>query len=357
MGRSRNVSDDDLDSAYLNEMTGDEGNTDENAVTDETPPAQGPTGPDDDDAGTESVDDGGGKPNGSRPTRTEPPAPKGPARGATGPQAHQPKVNLTDAQQRQVYHAIKDRLQPVFNAQNRQMNVLRNENSQIKAQLKVYTDRDNVAREHNLTPLQQAQSYQLMAALLRDPPATIRYLIDKATANGHNLTGILGQGAQVGPSPQAIKDMIAEAVQPLTREATARQEQQQLRAEAQGQLNEFYSDFPDAQVHEDVLNQMLQRDPNLSLHRALFELKDYYSKHGLDWSVPLQVHVQQRRAGNGQQPQHTTQQPLNMRGSNGAAFEQPERGNGAVREAPPSASFRDIVKEQMRLAGFNVSNL
>lgn len=364
MPRGRSVTDDDLDSKYLTSMVGDEGGNDEDASTgDEGSQEEGAVEQGDGGARSQSNDDGGGEPIGGRQQRQEQVAPKGQQKPGNqqqprGQQQQQQKTNLNDAAQRQVYQAIKDRLQPVFNAQNRQMDQLRREHATMTAQLKVYQDRDAAMGQHKLTPVEQGQSFQLMAALKKDPVATIKYLVDKATASGHNVAGLLGNGA-TGPSPQAIKDMIAEAVQPLTREAAARQEQQEQRDAAQQQLRDFYGEFPDAQVHEQVLNMAMQRDPSLTLHRALFELKDYYLKNGLDWSVPLHVHVQQRPGNNQTQQRRAPQsQSLNIRGSDGATFDQQDRqGNQAVREAPPSASFKDIVREQMRLAGFNVQNL
>ena len=351
MPRGRDVTTEDMSSDYLEQLTGSQVDKETDDV--ETEDAVSP----DKETRTDDAVDKGARQERPRDdkqqqrTQQDRRVDKQQPNKADNRQQTATKIDLNDARTRDVYHALKERMQPVFLAQDRKINEATKRAEQLETQLNIYKERDNVAQQYKLTPIQQVQGMQLMAAYLKDPAATVKLLIDKAQANGHNIQ--IGSTPS-GVSPEAIKDMIAQAVAPLTSEAEQRAEQNRLRVEAQQALDTFYAEFPDAKVHEGTLNEALRRNPGMSLHRALSTLKDYYYQHGLDWSVPLNVHVERSRAA----PEQRRSQPMTLRGGNGAQFEQQDRqAETGNRVAPATARYRDIVRQVMGEYGLDTTNL
>ena len=86
-------------------------------------------------------------------------------------------------------------------------------------------------------------------------------------------------------------------------------------------LNGFLNENEEANANLDVLSEMLQAQPALTLHGAYTQMIRWAHEHGLDWTQPLKPQL----ATQGQQPTHQqpTQQPTRPLPARGA------RGNGA----------------------------
>jgi len=208
------------------------------------------------------------------------------------------------------------------------------------AKLEAYESANSLSTQYSLTPEELTTGAQLIAAYKSDPVATVKHMLTQAQAQGYNIedTG--------GLNPQAIKQMIAEAVSPLTQKHNEEQEASTQKQQAEKQWNDFQSEYPDVSVHEASLAQLLREEPNLSLHAAYYKIKTMYLERGLDWSKPLSQLQEEAK----QRPQvMPNQSPTIPSGVNIT--------NGAVRDtsevADVDTSYEDIIRGSLREAGYN----
>lgn len=215
---------------------------------------------------------------------------------------------------------------------------------QLQGKVTAYEQAFNSAKELGLSPQESTVAHRLFSAYKQDPARTINYLLTQAKAAGHNVASIGGGSVDAS----AIKQMIAEQIQPFTEDRNRVQQQQQAQQQAQQEVQQFFTRFTDAKVHEGELARLLKRDNNLSPDAAYFMLKSFYAERGLDWSVPLSEHA--RRAAEQQQGQQQQQQQRGL--PNG-------RGNGnMVSTNQPNAvdhkaSWDDIINGAMRDNGLS----
>lgn len=264
--------------------------------------------------------------------------------------ADKTKPVLTKEETLQVYNTLKDRLQPVFHTLEKRANTAESQLKEASLKLDAYQNANQFAQKYELTPTEQLQSMQIMAAFKRDPSSLINYLVDKAHAAGHNVS--IGNSA-APITPAAIGEMIKAQLAPVTREVDSRNMEQALRTEAETEVNQFFDEYPDARVHEDTLSKMIEKAPELSLHKALYKLREFYAAKGLDWNTPINV-LEQQALQTPTQPRVDTK-PMNVRGGTGVIRDNPAPDTGKV--APVTTSYRDIIRNEMRLAGLDTTNL
>jgi hypothetical protein len=223
---------------------------------------------------------------------------------------------------------------------------------------------DTYARALNEVPqklglsLSEAEiGLQAIASFKKDPVATARWMLQETMRQGYNLQQIVGadaKGQAIGGSLdlQAVRSMIAEAMQPLVGDRQAQQRQSEAEQSAQREYDEFVAKHEHATVHEDVLANMLQGDPKLTPQVAYWQLREYAAKNGLDFAQPLRAQVLVRQQGgtgtNGHaqpRPNAPQQQPM----PNGSAPTQ------AMQQGPnmanPDDAWDNIVRQSMREAG------
>jgi hypothetical protein len=362
MARTPRVDDSELlDNNYLNDMLGEQGEEgsfvdnegDSNGETnaDGTPKAsKGAVGDGDDKSQVDPNDPANrtgkqpnGKQSGKDPTGQQQQQAKGGAPKDGKPQLTQPQLL-------EVYNTVKARMQPVINK-------LEMDNRKQGAQLKEYQARDQFLSQYKLNPKEHLNAVQLAVALRDKPVETIKFLLTQAQAAGHNITAT-GE-ANGGISPQALRQMIQSEIAPLTQRTLQENELQAAQQEAQEQLTAFYGSFPDARVHEESINELLQRYPDWNLETAYIRLKDFYHANGIDFSVPLRQAVGAARQQSQQQPRNG-QRPMGVRGVNGQMQQQQDETqnqNGELPVADIGTSRKDIIKNAMRSAGMDISRL
>ena len=154
----------------------------------------------------------------------------------------------------------------------------------LQGQLSALQGMGNLSTQYGITPEEVSTGAQLMKSFNDNPVDTVKYLLTQAQSMGHNVDGIGGS-----TDMSAIKQMMSEMMAPITNEHQQRAEDQQIEAETQTIYNDFMTQFPDAEVHQDSLAQLIQNDHSLSPVAAYYKLQAFYGQKGLDWTKPLDV--------------------------------------------------------------------
>jgi hypothetical protein len=218
---------------------------------------------------------------------------------------------------------------------------------------------NEVPQKLGLSMSEAEMGLQAIASFKKDPVATARWMLQETMRQGYNLQQIVGadaKGQAVGGSLdlQAVRSMIAEAMQPLVGDRQAQQRQSEAEMGAQREYDEFVAKHEHATVHDDVLAAMLQSDPKMTPQVAYWQLREYATKHGLDFAQPLRAQVLARQQGgnrtNGHaQPRPNAPQQQQMPMPNGSAPTQ------AMQQGPnmaaPDEAWDVIVRQSMQDAG------
>src|SRR5205085_2901152 len=78
-----------------------------------------------------------------------------------------------------------------------------------------------------------------------------------------------------------------------------------IQREAEVEVGQFFSRFPDARPHEPLLAKVLADHPDLSLEAAYFQTKEAFAMRGYDWTRTLDENVREEAAASGSQEQPT----------------------------------------------------
>jgi hypothetical protein len=208
----------------------------------------------------------------------------------------------------------------------------------------------SVQQINGLPPAHLAVAVRMFTDMQRDPSGTLKKLLAEAVSLGHTVEGI-GAGVDVQAITAAVRAELNKET--ATREPTS----QQIEADVQTEINNFYSRFPDARVHDPLIAQVIQDHPNLSLEDAYFQLKDGFAARGFDWSRTLEDNVKDETStGTAQDTTNNgtsadPKKPLPNGGGTPSGSEPIEKHGDVMSE---NADFGDIIKSAMKDAGMNV---
>lgn len=207
---------------------------------------------------------------------------------------------------------------------------------------------------------------RIMAQWKTDPKKALAFLLKEAQNNGVDVSdlGVAGGGGLSRQELQTtLKEIVEEHLKPFSFIHEDRERQAQEREaynEAQGVVNEFYEQFPDAEIHQEALAKIMNARPNTSLNEAYLILNNHALKNGLDWSKDLvpQIKALVSKQPNGKtnsngQPATPQRQLPAMNGRVNSDAIVPQR-NGALNG---DTSSKNIVLEAMRQAGMDVSDI
>lgn len=162
------------------------------------------------------------------------------------------------------------------------------ENAQLKQQVAQYAQAFNgineVTREAarlNVAPQDQVIAIRVMADFMRDPVRTLQTLVEEVKSKGYPIP-FLTEGVSPGMDLTAISRMIDNKLQPFTQRSQQEQQQQQVRAQAQQELDQFLADNDEANSNLDVLSEMLQAQPSLTIQTAYTRMIRWAHENGLD---------------------------------------------------------------------------
>lgn len=247
------------------------------------------------------------------------------------------------------------------------------ENNQLKSQLTQATRQlasiNEVTQEAvrlNVSPQDQVVAIRIMAEFMRDPVKTLESLVSEVKSKGYPIP-FLEQGVTPGMDMAAIQRMIDNKMAPITQQQVQSRQQQENQQRAEAEINSFLEDNQEANSNLDVLSEMLQAQPGLSLHSAYTKMIRWAHENQLDWTQSLKQQIaQQRQQPNGQHqvqptPQQQTQaptQPAQTRPIPGRGVQQQQAtpvGNGAVTQYNENASWADIIRQSMQEHGVNLN--
>lgn len=237
------------------------------------------------------------------------------------------------------------------------------ENNQLKSQLanasRQLAGINEVTQEAvrlNVAPQDQLVAIKMMSEFLRDPVRTLETLVAEVKSKGYPIP-FLEQGVSPGMDMAAIQRMIESKMAPLTQQQQAARVQEEHKARAEADINSFLEDNQEANSNLDVLAEMLQAQPGLSLHNAYTKMIRWAHENQLDWTQPLKQQIAAvRQQPNPQQQQ--TQQPAPARPIPGRGVQPTSAtpvGNGAVAQYNENASWADIIRQSMQEHGVNLN--
>jgi hypothetical protein len=231
------------------------------------------------------------------------------------------------------------------------------ENQQLRGQVQQMQTAINTgnsvlgeAQRMGITPDQHVIALRVMNDFMRDPVRTLQYLVEEVKSKGYNIP-FLSEGVTQGMDMGAFARMMDAKLAPFQQVYQAQQQSARVQAEAKQTLDTFISYNPAAQHNLDVIGEMLQAEPGMTLDRAFTMMVQWAVSNGLDYSRPLKPQLSQRQQPTYQQPtQHNVQQTRPLPGARSAL-------NGAVARADANgqysenASWSDIVRSAMNDSG------
>lgn len=281
-----------------------------------------------------------------------------------------PAKNVVDARTGEVI-AYAGAERKAFERMLPHINALRQEGDRYRTALETATNANAVAAKLNLTPEEFSIGARIMNVFKSDPKQAIRFMLQEATNNGIDVSDLGGgAGLSVNAIKEAVQSIVSEAIKPFsvfTQERQQQEEQNALRAEANEFIEGFIAQHPDSRIHLDSIAKIMNARPGTDPETAYLILQNHALRNGLDWSQPLEPQVRalvaRQQNGTGATAP-VTGQPANQ--GNGNSRPLPNMNgrvnNGSIGEMPVTAlpagkDNADIVREAMRMAGIDTSNL
>jgi hypothetical protein len=228
----------------------------------------------------------------------------------------------------------------------RENNALKQQLTTAQRQLGSINEVTQEAVRLNVAPQDQVIAIRVMADFMRDPVRTLQGLVEEVKSKGYPIP-FLEQGVTPGMDMNAMQRMIDNKLAPITQQRQQEQVQAQARQQAEADLNNFLQENEEANSNLDVLGEMLQAQPGLSLQSAYTKMIRWSHEHGLDWTQPLKAQIAQQRQQPSPQQPTPQQRPLPGRRSAGGQTATPV-GNGAVAQYNENASWADIIRQSMQ---------
>jgi hypothetical protein len=194
---------------------------------------------------------------------------------------------------------------------------------------------------HGLTPDEATIGLQMAAAYKANPTAFITNIIRNAQANGVEVpSGTPTPGLDVNTLSKIIDQRLAPLLAPIQ----AQRQEQETQGQLRNHISTFYSQYPDAQIHEQALATFINHQTSLglqtSLQQAYIELYKWAVSNGYDWNQPLPAQVMSRRSSSPRQPNLGTRRTIN----GGSVMQNPTQFD-------PNTSWKQIVAEAVAESG------
>lgn len=271
--------------------------------------------------------------------------------------------NLVDGQGQVVARAGQERrlYETAVNARNGEARVrgeLDTSNAKVhelETALQAYQHAAQSYTSLGLKPDQVTTALQLMSNWIKNPVATIKYMLTETQAAGHDISTLTGGGFD----PEALGKMLDARLQPITSRLEEEKRYAEASSAAANTWNGFVSAHPDAATHEEILADMLAKDKNLSLDGAFWRLHSWAVVNNLDFSQPLRLQVEQRATDEGNKDNKTRRgnTPANPRSVPPVARNQSATENMTDFRLPRVAhdmANRDLVADTLKEFGLKV---
>jgi hypothetical protein len=281
-----------------------------------------------------------------KPDPKQKPTPKGVEKAVQPKQAPDKEHNRAQAEKR--LRSSVDRLRNVNGD-------LTKHNQELVQQLASVQALNGLPKQFNLSNDEVIGGLEYVALLKENPANAAKKAIEVALARGANLRDIVNDDFVPNVTLGATQRLIDERLSGLRNQQQAQNVEPQEVQAARVKTQQFLADYPDAEQHSEVVaHQMrnilqgysqrgVQLDPYVAAEMAWNAIQDYAVRNQLDVSQPLGPQVQARQS---QQQVPVVRRPM------------PNGGNAPVQSqtkiAPAESSNRDIVRQAMREAGYQI---
>lgn len=198
-------------------------------------------------------------------------------------------------------------------------------------------------------PTQMQAAIRLYRDLQTKPVEAITTLLAELKAAGYKIDGIGG-----AVDTAAIATIIDRRL-PASENGQQGPTEEEIAAETAREVNDLFSNFPDARLHEAELAIVVQQNPSIPLIDCYRSLRDRAIAAGFDWSQPLGPQIAARNQQQGQQQQQQQTQNNNPAPIGGrAAVGEFSQEHDPNKIASQSDSFEDAIRASMREQGLKV---
>src|SRR5215831_5429334 len=235
------------------------------------------------------------------------------------------------------------------------------ENNSLKQRV---TGLENALRQSNETiqeaarlgvqPQDQLIAIRVMSDFMRDPVRTLEALVEEVKSKGYQIP-FLAQGVSPGMDMAAFSRMIDAKLQPFVQERTQNRQQAEAQQKARADLDAFLEENQEANSNLDVLSEMLQAQPGLSLQSAYTKMIRWSHENGLDWTQPLKQQIAAMRQQQTTPQPQTDTRPLPGRRSANSQGTLRMNGAGAGQQFNENASWADIIRSAMEESGTRIN--
>lgn len=228
---------------------------------------------------------------------------------------------------------------------------------QAEQQVEVFNRAHNITKDGGLTPAEVLMGHQLAAAWKKDPGKTLQFMLQQAREQGINVEGIGSTNAIDIPAIGALVEQkfakMLERFEPVFKEWETHRQQTELDSRVDSDVNQFFSDYPDAKVQEAAIAEiMTASNYTLSMHQAYTLALRYAHEKGLDWTKPLvdQVNGSAPNANRREPPTNRRELPPMGGGGNSNAH----RGKKSS-TVGANSSFEEIFNETLDELGLRAT--
>lgn len=229
---------------------------------------------------------------------------------------------------------------------------VRGQLASAQAELVTFREASQLPAQLKLTPDETVLGLQMMAAWKNNPVETVKYLIEQAKANGHNIDALAGPGTDMG----AIRTMIHEAVSPLRQRHEQEQQLTEAQRHAETELNNFTQQYgrealdANGAILADLLNKSREAGQPLTLENAYVRFENWCLRNRLDPMQPIRAQMAARDGQDAAPPQQRAARP----NGRGASMQTPAVNHDPNAATTGNERTRDLVREAMRENGFQV---
>jgi hypothetical protein len=206
----------------------------------------------------------------------------------------------------------------------------------------------------NVAPQDQVVAIRIMSEFMRDPVKTLETLVAEVKSKGYPIP-FLEQGVNPGIDMAAIQRMIDSKMMPITEQHQQARAQQEAQARATADLDAFLGENEDANQNLDVLGEMLQAQPGLTLQSAYTKMIRWAHENQLDWTQSLKAQIARQQQQPTPQQQQQPAQTRPLPGGRSVQQQATPVGNGAVTQYNENASWADIIRQSMQEHGVNLN--
>ncbi len=234
---------------------------------------------------------------------------------------------------------------------------LENDMQTLQTQLSVYKEATSLPTQLGVDPGEVTQAVRFMAHWKKNPVEAAQKMLTDLRAMGHDLPEATGSAVDTA----AIKQMIAEAINPFTADREQQRTQIEARSNAEREVTALEEQYPWVANQYDALNKLMQSGQFANLNEATLRLENWALRNGFDFDRPFDEQYSAMRSGNQpapMQPAAPAQPPAPV---NRAMMPAPNVGNGnAVPragniEAEVTSDYKSIVAQAMRDAGLVIN--